>query len=74
MNMDNINELTEKEEKSISGGAVIAIGTVAAVLAIGILAIVVWKIYTSSKGEVTLPGGFKFEWATAVLKGLFGKK
>jgi len=71
--MNNNIEVLKSEELEVRGGAAITIGAVAAVLAIGILAIVIWKIYTSSKGEVQLPGGFKFEWATAILKGIFKK-
>lgn len=55
--------VSKREAKKITGGEVIAIAAVATVLAIGILTIVVWKMYTSSKGTVQLPGGFKFQWA-----------
>lgn len=60
-----IRPLSIEEEKQICGGEIISIAAVAAVLAIGILTIVVWKIYTSSKGQVDLPGGFRFKWESA---------
>lgn len=59
-----ITPLTIEEEKKVTGGEIISIAAVAAVLAIGILTIVIWKMYTSSKGQVDLPGGFRFEWST----------
>lgn len=72
--MENRVMLTKDESLRVKGGAAVAIGTVAAVLAIAILAVVVWKMYTSSKGEVTLPGGFKFEWAAGLFKNLFARR
>ena len=70
MMTDNVIILNSEEEKNVTGGEAITIAAVAAVLAIGILAIVVWKIYTSSKGEVNLPGGFKLKW-DSMLRNLF---
>ena len=36
--------------------------SVMAVLAIALVAVICYRIFTSSKGSTTLPGGFKFDW------------
>lgn len=62
--MNLITPLTVEEEKKVKGNGVLSLTLVATVLATAILTIVVWKFYTSSKGTVQLPGGFRFEWGT----------
>ena len=62
--MNIITPLTVEQEKSIKGNGAVTLTLVATVLATAILTIVVWKFYTSSKGTVQLPGGFRFEWGT----------
>jgi len=60
---EELKSLTPIEEKNVIGGEAITIGLVCAVMCVSILCIVVWKLFVSNKGEITLPGGFKFEWA-----------
>ena len=60
--MNLITPLTVEQEKKVKGNGAISLTLVATVLATAILTIVVWKFYTSSKGTVQLPGGFRFEW------------
>ncbi len=55
--------LSYDEAQSIVGGEAITLTIVITYLAISILAILVWKLYTSGKGKISLPGGFLFEWA-----------
>jgi len=56
-------KINEELERSIKGGEAITIATVCAIMAIAVLTIVVWKLYSQSKGSVTIPGGFKFTWS-----------
>ncbi|MDD6301747.1 MAG: class IIb bacteriocin, lactobin A/cerein 7B family [Bacillales bacterium] len=53
--------LNDEELDSISGGAV-TLAAVMAVLAASIVAVIVYKLFTSEKGSTTLPGGWKFTW------------
>lgn len=55
--------LNLNKEKEVKGNEAITIATVAAILSIAILSIVVWKLLTTNKGSVSIPGGFKFEWS-----------
>lgn len=54
--------LSEKELEQISSGAAITLTAVLAVLATAVVAVVVYKLFTSKKGTSTLPGGWKFTW------------
>ena len=54
--------LTEKEMSEISGGEVITVSAVMAVLCAAIIAVVVYKLFMSKKGTTTVPGGWKFSW------------
>lgn len=53
-----------EESKLIQGGEAISLTLVLTCLAISILTVIVWKFYTSTKGKVTFPGGFHFEWSS----------
>ena len=55
-------KLTEKEMSEISGGEVITVSAVMAVLCAAIMAVVVYKLFMSKKGTTTVPGGWKFSW------------
>ena len=57
--MEPLNEL---ELKDTSGGEAITLTAVMAILAAAIVAVICYKLFTSSKGTTTIPGGFKFEW------------
>lgn len=54
--------LNENELKSIRCGEAVTLAAVMAILVISIVAVVVYKLYTSNAGTTTLPGGYKFEW------------
>jgi hypothetical protein len=64
--MENIRALTLEESAAIKGGEAITLTIVVTYLAISVLTIVVWKLYTSGKGKIQLPGGFHFEWSPGV--------
>lgn len=56
-----MRELTIEETKTLKGGEL----TVAAVLAVmvaAVVAVIIYRLFMSSSGSTTLPGGFKFEW------------
>lgn len=56
-----MRELTIEEMKTLKGGEL----TVAAVLAVmvaAVVAVIIYRLFMSSSGSTTLPGGFKFEW------------
>lgn len=54
--------LNNEEMISIKGGEAITLTAVLAILAAAIVAVVVYKLFLSSKGSTTLPGGWKFTW------------
>ena len=58
-----MKELSVEEEKQVEGGEAITLSAMMALLAIGIVSIVCYKIFFSHKGgKVALPGGFTFQW------------
>ena len=61
-----MNELSYAECKDITGGEVLSLTLIIAVLSVSILTILVWKIYTSNKGSFQLPGGFKVSWGSII--------
>jgi len=56
-----MNELTLSEMKEVKGGE-ITLAAVMAMLAIGLMAVVCYKLFTGKSGKTTLPGGFTFTW------------
>jgi len=54
--------LNEKEAGSIKVGAAISVAAVMAILCAAVMAVVVYKLFTSNKGTTTVPGGWKFTW------------
>ena len=54
--------LEDVQMSSIKAGEAITLSAVMAILAAAIVAVVVYKLFMSSEGTTTLPGGFKFTW------------
>ena len=54
--------LSEQELDSIRPGEAITLTAVMAVLVIGIIAVVAYRLLKSEKGMVKLPSGYQFEW------------
>ena len=54
--------LTDEEMKETIGGVAITLSAIMALLAIGVVAVVVYRIFMSKKGKTKLPGGFEFSW------------
>ncbi|MGM9873510.1 MAG: hypothetical protein ACI31G_01130 [Bacilli bacterium] len=57
-----IRTLTQKELKEHVVGEAITLTAVLAVCAAALLAIVIYRLFVSNKGTVTVPGGWKFTW------------
>lgn len=65
LNEINYQELSQEEQQiSYGKGAELGMGIVTAFAIIAIITIVVYKIYGSKTGDITLPGGFKFKFTT----------
>ncbi len=58
----NYIELTNQEMTSHQVGEVITLATVMALIAVAIVAVVVYRLFISNKGSATIPGGWKFTW------------
>ncbi len=65
--LDEINyKYVSIEEQMISygKGADLGMGIITAFAVVAIITIVVYKLYGSKTGDITLPGGFKFKFTT----------
>ena len=58
-----MRELTEKELQNTYVGEAITLTAVMAIMAAAVMAVVVYKLFISSKGSANVPGGWKFSWA-----------
>ncbi len=56
-----INEDVQK--KCYGLGAELGMGLIAAFGVIAIITVVIYKVYGSKSGDITLPGGFKFKFS-----------
>jgi hypothetical protein len=54
--------LTEKELQMLSGGEPVSLAAVMAVMIVAISAVIVYRLFMSTTGKATIPGGFQFEW------------
>ncbi len=55
--------LTQSELDNEVVGEAITLTAVMAILCAAIVAVVVYKLFTSKKGGANIPGGWKFSWA-----------
>ncbi len=55
-------ELTQYECDTCITGEAISLTVVMSVMAISLMAVIVYKLFTSKKGNTTVPGGWKFSW------------
>lgn len=56
---------------TLYGGEPLTLTLVLSYLAVSVMTVLVWKLFVSLKGKVTLPGGFHFEWSNIYLNPLF---
>lgn len=64
--LDNIKYeiINEDVQKKCYGlGAELGMGLIAAFGVIAIITVVIYKVYGSKSGDITLPGGFKFKFS-----------
>ncbi|MCH5180420.1 MAG: bacteriocin [Erysipelotrichales bacterium] len=57
-----MRKLSDNELNEVEGGEAITITAIMAVLAVALVAVICYRLFMSSKGGATLPGGFKFTW------------
>lgn len=55
--------LTPEEMQNHYVGEAITVTAVMAIVTVAIMAVVVYRLFRSGKGGVTVPGGWKFSWA-----------
>lgn len=53
--------LTELEMEAIKPGEAITVTAIIAVMAIAIVAVIIYKLFIKDSGKVKLPGGYSFE-------------
>ena len=54
--------LSEEELENHYMGEAITVTAVMAIICVAVMAVVVYRLFRSSKGGVTVPGGWKFSW------------
>ncbi|MFZ9139416.1 MAG: hypothetical protein ACO207_03115 [Bacilli bacterium] len=57
-----MEELTLEEITTLKGGEPVSLAAVMAIMIVAISAVIVYRIFMSSSGKATIPGGFQFEW------------
>ena len=57
--------LSNNELSSLNVGEALTIATVMLVFTVVILTVVAYRLFVAKSGKVTLPSGYKFEWASA---------
>ena len=59
----NYTLLSLEEMQSHYVGEAITLAAVMAVLTVAVMMVVIYRLFNSNKGGVTVPGGWKFSWA-----------
>ena len=54
--------MNETELEEMTCGEAITLTAVMAILAVAVIAVVVYRLFLSKKGTATVPGGWKFTW------------
>jgi hypothetical protein len=57
-----VEELSVEELTTLKGGEPVSLTAVMAIMIVAISAVIVYRIFMSSSGKATIPGGFQFEW------------
>ena len=55
--------LTPEEMQEHRVGEAITLTAVMAIVTVAVMAVVVYRLFRSGKGGVSVPGGWKFSWA-----------
>ena len=56
-----MEELSQEDMMTLSGGEPVSLAAVMAVMIVAISAVIVYRLFMSSTGKATIPGGFQFE-------------
>ncbi|MCQ2800979.1 MAG: hypothetical protein MJ216_03420 [Bacilli bacterium] len=59
----NYEIMSQKEMQNHYVGEGVTLTAVMAVLTVAIMAVVIYRLFRSGKGGVSVPGGWKFSWA-----------
>ena len=55
--------LTLEEMENHHVGEALTVTAVMAIVTVAVMAVVIYRLFRSNKGGVTVPGGWKFSWA-----------
>lgn len=55
-------QLSDSELLNLKVGDGITVTTVIGILSIAIIAVIVYKLFSSNEGKTTIPGGWTFQW------------
>ena len=55
--------MSNKEMATYKVGEAISLTAVMAIVAVAIVAVVIYRLFLSKEGTTTIPGGWKFTWA-----------
>ena len=59
----NYQLMSKEEMQNHYVGEAITLTAVMAIVAVAVMAVVIYRLFRSGKGGVTVPGGWKFSWA-----------
>lgn len=57
-----MEELSQETMQTLVGGEPVSLAAVMAIMIVAISAVIVYRLFMSSSGKATIPGGFQFEW------------
>lgn len=58
-------KLNEQELSTHFVGEGVTVATIMAIMCAALMAVVIYKLFLSSKGSTTIPGGWKITWENA---------
>ncbi|MBR0295331.1 MAG: hypothetical protein IJQ67_05470 [Bacilli bacterium] len=58
-----MRKLNESELKNTYAGEALTLTAVMAIMAVAVMAVIVYKLFISDKGNASVPGGWKFTWS-----------
>lgn len=57
-----MRDLSLNEMEKTTGGEAITLASIMALMAVGIVTVVCYRLFRSGSGKVSLPGSFSFTW------------
>ena len=55
--------MSQEELENHQVGEAITLTAIMAIVAVAVMAVVIYRLFRSGKGGVSVPGGWKFSWA-----------